>query len=153
MIPGQNLLNMAERIISTQGIVYYHALGRTQNSIGQDVTEYKEGIVIYGSFQPVPRQIYMTNGLDLNKNYYTFYTTNNLLDVGRNVSGDQISFNGQRFQCESSNDWYQIDGWKGIICVWIGIDNYNKNLYGFNNKSKENTYQNFGNGNLIGNAL
>jgi hypothetical protein len=120
MIPGSNLLNRALKIIAKQTVTYYKSLGRTLNDVGQDVTAYNEPVSIAGSLQPVSRVLYEKLGLDLQKTYYTFYTSNNVIDVGRNVSGDQFVFNGQRYQVESNNDWYAQDGWKGVLCVLIG---------------------------------
>jgi hypothetical protein len=150
MIPGQNLLNMAFRIIAKETVIYYKAIGRTLNAIGQDVTEYAEGIILTGSFQPVPRKVYELYGLDLQKSYYTFYASKDIFDISRDVSGDQIAFNSQRFQCESNNDWFAIDGWKGVLCVFIGDDAADPVLWGFNEKPSINGYKNFGNGNFIG---
>lgn len=151
-IPGINLLNMALTLIAKQTITYYQFAGRSQNSIGQDVTTYNKPISIVGSFQPVPRSLYQQYGLDLQKDYYTFYTSNDMIDVGRDVSGDQIAFRGQRFQCESDNAWFQMDGWVGVICVHIGLDNADPVIWGFNSGSlgnRTNTYLNFGNGNFL----
>lgn len=150
MVPGQNLLNMALRMIASQGLVYYHYLGRTQNSVGQDISQYSDGVKIVGSFQPVQRSLYEALGLDFQKDYWNFYASANLLDIGRSVSGDQIAFNGQRYQCESDADWYQIDGWKGSIFVHIGLDNADINVFGYGIKPSENTNINFGNGNFLG---
>lgn len=150
MIPGQNLLRMAFRVIAQSYLVYYHYLGRTQNSVGQDVSQYSDGKGIFGSFQPVPRILYDKLGLDFQKDYWMFYTSNNLQDVGRMVSGDQISFNGNRYQCESDNDWYPIDGWKGALFIHIGIDNADNTVFGFNQKPLINTNKNFSNSNYLG---
>lgn len=120
MIPGQNILNMALTVIAKQQITYYQFVSRTPNIIGQDVTTYAAPVTLVGSWQPVPRKLYITYGLDLQKDYFTFYTSNNLLDITRDVSGDQISFMGRRYQVESDNDWFQLDGWKGVLCVDLG---------------------------------
>lgn len=149
MIPGSNLLNMAFSIIARQAITYYKATGRTLNDVGQDVTTYAPGIVVLGSFQPVPRRLYEIYGLDLQKDYFTFYASKNIIDVTRDVSGDQLAFNGDRFQCESNNDWFAIDGWKGVLCVRIGLDTGNQRIFGFNAVPSVNTYVNFTNGNFI----
>ena len=119
MIPGQNLLKMAFNIIATQVIIYNQATGRTLNAVGQDVTTYADPVTIRGSFQPVPRSLYQQYGLDLSKSYFTFYTLLNLIDIQRDVSADQIAFNGATYQCISTNDWFAIDGWEGILCVLI----------------------------------
>lgn len=123
MIPGQNLLNMCLTVIAQQTIQYYQFVSRTPNAVGQDVTTYASVINLVGSWQPVPRKLYRIYGLDLQKDYFTFYTSNNLLDITRDVSGDQISFMGRRYQVESDNDWFQLDGWKGVLCVDLGADN------------------------------
>ena len=151
-IPGQNILNMALTVIARQAITYYQYSGRAQNSVGQDMTIYNQPITIVGSFQPVPRNLYQQYGLDFQKDYFTFYTSNNVIDVGRDVSGDQIAFNGQRFQCESDVAWFQMDGWVGVICVHIGLDIADPVVWGFNSgglSNRTNTYLNFGHGNFL----
>lgn len=147
-IPGSNLLNAALTVIAKQSLIYYRATGRTLNDVGQDVTTYAPGVVVLGSFQPVPRTLYAQFGLDLQKDYFTFYVSKDVIDVGRDVSGDQLAYFDERFQCESNNDWYRADGWKGILCVKIGLDGGDPFLYGFNTQPPTNTYQNFDNGNF-----
>ena len=123
MIPGQNVLKMALTLIAKQSVTYYAYLSRSTNAVGQDITVYSPPVRIVGSFQPVPRQLYMQYGLDLQKDYSTFYTSNNILDVTRDVSGDQIVYRNRRYQVESNNDWYRQDGWKGVLCIDLGVDN------------------------------
>lgn len=149
MIPGSNVLNMAFSIIAKQSVIYYRFIGRTLNDVGQDVATYEPGSLLKGSFQPVQRNLYEALGLDLQKEYYWFYVSKALMDVSRNVSGDQLAFQGNRFQCESSTDWFAMDGWLAILCVRIGLDGGNLNLFGFNTIPRSNTYQNFGYGNFI----
>lgn len=122
-IPGQNILNMASQLILFQTIQYYQFESRALNAIGQDVATYLSVVNIIGSWQPVPRKLYIVYGLDLQKDYFTFYTSNPVLDITRDVSGDQIAFNNRRYQVESANDWFQLDGWKGVLCVDLGADN------------------------------
>ena len=45
------------------------------------------------------------------------YTDNPLLVVERDESGDQIEFEGARYQLLSNNDWKSIDGWEGVLAV------------------------------------
>ena len=147
-VPGSNILNQALTVIARQQVVYYKMTGRTLNSVGQTITSYALGRSLRGSFQPVPRSVYPIYGLDLQKDYYTFYVSANVLDVGRDISGDQIAFNDDRFQIESANDWFAIDGWKGVLCVRIGEDEGDLKLWGFGS-TPPNTYQNFEHGNFI----
>jgi hypothetical protein len=117
--PGSNLLKQALTVINPQFITYYKAASRTVNTIGQYVTTYASGLLVRGSFQAVPRRLYMAYGLDLQKSYYTFYTLNDMIDVVRDVSNDQLVYNGLRYQVESNNDWFAQDGWKGVLCCYI----------------------------------
>jgi len=119
IVPGSNLLQAALSVIASQTVTYFAASGRTLNAVGQYVTTFATSVSLVGSFQPVPRALYQTYGLDLSKTYYTFYSSTNIQDVNRDVSGDQLEFNGKRFQCLASNDWFAIDGWTGILCVEI----------------------------------
>lgn len=121
MIPGANVLNMALSVIAKQTVIYYQYISRTLNNVGIEVGNYDTGVPLAGSFQPVPRNLYNQFGLDLQRDYFTFYVSANLLDLGRDVSGDQIEFNGIRYQCESDNDWFAIDGWKGVLCVRVPV--------------------------------
>lgn len=112
---------MCLTLIAKQSVVYYRFESRAQNSVGQDITTYEQPVILYGSFQAVPRKEYYLYGLDLQKNYSTFYTSNNIIDVTRDVSGDQLVYNEVRYQVESNNDWYAQDGWKGVLCVSMGV--------------------------------
>lgn len=152
-IPGQDLLAMALTLIAPQNLIYYKALGRTLNVLGQYVTQFAEGVVMSGSWQPVPRALIMQYGLDLQKDYYTFYTSNNVLDLDRDITADQVAFNGQLFQVESDNDWFALDGWKGILCIHIAPDLQRSNVFGFGEVPSVNDYFNFEHGNFIGSNI
>jgi hypothetical protein len=119
MIPGSDILNDALSIISSQAITYYKFSGRTLNAVGQDVAVYDAPVTVYGSFQPIQRNFYQQLGLDLQKSYFNLFTSNNIVDVGRDVSGDQVNFQGQMYQCESLTQWFDMDGWVQIRCVAI----------------------------------
>lgn len=144
MIPGSDLLDLALTVIASQTISYYKALDRTTNDVGQDVTEYATPVTLSGSMQPVPRRLYDAYGLDLNRTYYTFYTSNNVIDIHRDSSGDQLIYVNQRYQVESNDDWYFADGWKGVLCVLIEDVAIDATVFGFGAAN-----QNFGNGNFI----
>lgn len=149
VIPGQNLLAMALTLIAHQNLIYYRAIGRELNDLGQYVTIFDTGIELYGSWQPVPRQLYMQYGLDLQKDYFTFYTSNDILDLARDITADQVAFNSELFQVESNNDWYALDGWKGILCIRIGPDTQRADVFGFNTTLLTNSYLNFENSNFF----
>ena len=152
-IPGSNILNMALTVIAKERLLYFEALGRPLNDIGQNVTEFAPAVSIVGSFQPVPRRLYETLGLDFQKSYFNLYTSNDIIDIGRDVSCDQVQFQGKLYQCESSTPWYEgLDGWVAILCISIGQVPIQDTVFGFNQNltfpALLNTNQNFYNSNF-----
>jgi hypothetical protein len=118
-IPGVNLLALAQSVIGTQTVTYYRFTGRTNNTIGQFVSSFAEPVEIQGSFQPVSRQKYAEYGLDVTRNYAWFYSTTPIADVNRDRAGDQLVFDGKRFEVSGANDWSAIDGWNGVLVVQV----------------------------------
>jgi hypothetical protein len=145
-IPGANLLRKAFTLISRSDLFYYQAIGRSFNNVGQYVTEYAPGVAIKGSWQPVSKKEYEALGLDFQKSYFNLYIPKNILDLKRNVSADQVSFEGERFQVESATDWFNVDGWLSVLCVEIGDDAALTYIFGFGGA---NTYTNFSGGNFF----
>ena len=116
-IPGSNLLASALRVIAAQSVEWSVNTGRTVNSIGMEVPAYAPPVTIYGSFQPVPRTMYAELGLDFNKRYARFFSSNDMLNVDRDFSGDKIVFNGITYKCESVTEWFELDGWKEALLI------------------------------------
>lgn len=121
MIPGNNVLDMALSILESQTLEYLKYVSRSANGYGQLSNQYAPPVLITGSFQPVKRQIYQELGLDFNKKYYYFYVESNLLDINRDVSSDKLIFDGDTYQCQSAENWYQMDGWIAILCVKVSL--------------------------------
>ena len=122
-VPGSNLLGMALRVIARQAFEYYAYQDRVKNTAGLLVPSYLSPVTLSGSVQPVPRVLYEQLGLDLQRNYLTFFIEKDILDVRRGVSGDKIVFNQITFQCESVTNWYPMDGWVPVLAVQVVGDN------------------------------
>jgi hypothetical protein len=116
-IPGSNLLNSALGVIASQSVDYYKFASRATNTIGMEVSTYDSPIVIFGSFQPINSAMYEEYGLDLSRTYANFYSSNNIISVDRDVSGDYLIFQGDKYQCESNTKWFGIDGWNAVLVV------------------------------------
>ncbi len=114
-----NLLNMALTLVGIQQFSYYKFLSRETNSIGLDESVYASPIIVAGQIQAVPRNLYQAYGLDFQKNYIVFYISKDILDIKRDVSGDQIKYANKTFKCESETDWFAINGWTGVLSVEI----------------------------------
>lgn len=147
MIPGSNILKTALSVIVPQTVTYLQYTGRTLNNVGQQVTTYAAPVYVStGSFQPVPKRLYYSMGLDFQKQYYNWFVQKGVIDISRGVAGDQIVFNGGRFQCESNTDWFAIDGWDQVLCVYIGQNSTLAPIFGFNEAPQINDNVNFDNG-------
>ena len=116
-VPGSNILARASRLLATQTFQYFAFKSRVTNAAGLDVPTYNKPQTMKGSVQPVPRRLYVQFGLDFQRNYYNVYVSQDVIDVERDVSGDQIIFNGVKLQCESATRWFDMDGWTAILCV------------------------------------
>lgn len=120
-VPGSNILLMALSAIARTPVIYYADLGRNTTPTGRDVTNFAAPVTVTDSqAQPVPRNRYQQLGLDYQKNYLTWYVSQQVVDLERDVSGDQITFQGRRWQCKSNTAWFGVDGWNEVTCVDIG---------------------------------
>lgn len=125
-IPGMNILNKAMTVIAKQEVLYTKFLERNLNDEGVWMPTYLPPVPMRGSFQPVPQRLYQQYGLDLQKNYATFYVSANMGGLSRDVSCDQISYNDKVYAVESPNDWFAQDGWVGVLCVQVTPEEFIK---------------------------
>lgn len=120
-IPGSNLLGMASRLINFDRINRWTWTRNDLDGAGILQPVYTGApIEIRGSVQPVPRAMYETLGLDLQKNYFNVFTSATLSDLQRDKAPDMLDWNGRRFIVESNTDWKSQDGWRSSICCDIG---------------------------------
>lgn len=119
IVPGSNLLNIAFSVITPSQFQYLQFTGRTNNSIGFDVSVYAAPVNAEGSVQPVPRNMYQQYGLDFQKNYANFYIASDIIDIARDVAGDQFIFENKYYEALSKTPWFGIDGWDAVLCVQV----------------------------------
>lgn len=147
-VPSSIILQQALTAIRCEIIQYFVANGRTLNDVGQWLTTYDQPVDLYGSFQPIPKNLYEALGLDFAKSYYNFFTFQRVADLKRDISNDQLQYQGERFQCESNTGWHRQDGWDEVLCCKLDVPITATNIFGFNSIPSENNYVNFGNGNF-----
>jgi hypothetical protein len=122
-VPGGNILAQAMSVISGTAISYRPFLGRVLNEMRQYVDTYGQPVTVYGSVQPVPRNLYDQYGLDFQKSYVTLYVQRATGDLKRGAAGDQFVWNNGLWKLESNTEWFSIDGWNSVICVYVGDPN------------------------------
>jgi hypothetical protein len=119
MIPGSNLLNRAMRLIQFTPISYYQWKTRTLNSARQWVATYMPPVTVQASVQAVARNTYVQLGLDLQRNYVNVFVSKDVVDLARDVSGDQFVFDNRLFQIETQTSWFLRDGWAEAMAVEV----------------------------------
>ncbi len=117
MIPGGNLYAMATRLIGKSSYTYFAATGQVTDDRGFRNTTYAAGTSLADSIQPIPRELYESMGLDLDRYYLMVYTDNDLLVLDRGRGADQIEYQSDRYELLSDNDWMPQDGWRGVLAV------------------------------------
>lgn len=117
---GTNLLGLALAALGGQTVEWHRFKDRTQNSRGQWITEYHEPADIFGSWQPVDAQAVKELGLDTTKRYHNLYTSHPVDNVNRGQAPDLIIVNDRRHEVVGNTDWYQQNGWRGLLCVEVG---------------------------------
>ncbi len=117
MIPGFNLYQMATRLIARSPFTFFGEASRALDDRGIWVVTYAAGVALLASIQAIDRALYESLGLDLDRYYIKIYSDHPLLVTERGTSGDQIEFQGERYQLLSNTDWSPIDGWEGVLAV------------------------------------
>lgn len=118
-IPGSNLLKVANTLLMQTSLIYHQALSRSLNPVGQSVTTYADPVSIQGDWQPVDRAMYDQLGLQLSVEYNTLFISKDIIDIQRGVSPDIIEAFGKFYVCESNvPDFYNVDGWVGVLCAY-----------------------------------
>jgi hypothetical protein len=114
-----NLLSLAMGVVGGQPVTLSRFTGRAENAAGYTVPTYADPVAIAGHVQPIPQRLFQALGLDWAKEYVTLYTPAGVVVVGRDESGDKITYNGATYLCESSTDWLGQAGWVAVVAVKV----------------------------------
>lgn len=120
MIPGANLLRMAFGVIGTQVVKYRKFEQRVKNDQAQYVSMFEEPFDLAASVQRVRRDQYVQFNLEFQRNYVMIFANFEMVDLDRDVAGDQFLWTGRVFQLESQGSWFYQDGWGVCLAVDIG---------------------------------
>jgi hypothetical protein len=117
--PGGNILALANRVIAPQQMQYRPYISRTLNVAGVYITNYAGAAAITANIQPIQRERYEVMGLDMQKTYVNIYVQKNIIDIAREVTGDQFWYSGRLYEAESRTSWFAQDGWDAVLCVEV----------------------------------
>lgn len=116
-VPGSDLLSDAFEAIDTVEVQVLRQAGRIKNAVGQYVTAFSEPETFDASVQAVNRASYSFLGLDFAKTYFNVYLSTDAHAFKRGEGGDQVLFGSRRLEVVSDLDWFDLDGWVGLLCV------------------------------------
>lgn len=126
MIPGINILNIALSVIGSQPVVYYRDSGaREELPNGVLLTRFEPGRAINRcSVQAIPKEKRDQRGLDVASEYVEWFVPRTVTGVERDASGDQIEWDGKRWQIVGSLEkWAAQDGWCSAVCQEVKSGN------------------------------
>ena len=58
-------------------------------------------------------------GLDMQRAYVNIFAPQNMVDIARDVAGDQFQFQGITYNAISATKWYGIDGWAQVLAIMV----------------------------------
>lgn len=116
-----NLLSTVLQVLPSNGVVeYLRFAGAQTNDSGYDEPSFDDPVPVpLSQVQAVPRISYGFMNLDYQKTYVNWFVPREVLGLGRDYSGDRMTYNGAIFQCVSATDWSQQDGWVQMLCADI----------------------------------
>ena len=118
-----NLLQKALKLIPSESFYYEKFTDETANSSGIMAPTYAMPVLVHGSVQSPENSLYQQMGLDLDKNYKIFYGS---LDINGNetqTQPDRFIYKGKVFETVKNTNWFNYDGWCGVLAVERKNDN------------------------------
>ena len=123
-----NLLKKALKLIPGESYQYLKYQGEEVNSFGISIPSYAEAVTITpqnGIVQSPENSLYQQLGLSLDKNYKIFYGAVSILGNEAQPQPDRFIYNGLTFETVRNADWFNYDGWCGVLAVEIKRDRNN----------------------------
>ena len=112
-----NLLNTALSVLPKTKAKWYQFDKLEVDDRGREKATYKEPVNIVGNFQAMDIKTIQEMGLDTNKEYKVFYTSNNIKQVQRDTSPDYLEILEDKYDILDNNNWFKINGWNGFLCI------------------------------------
>lgn len=125
-----NLLKKALKLIPGESFQYLKYLGEQPNSFGVMIPTYADAVNIEpsnGIVQSPDNSLYQQLGLDLEKNYKIFYASTAIKGNEAQPQPDRFIYNGKIFETVKNTDWFNYDGWCGVLAVEVKRERNNGN--------------------------
>ncbi len=126
----QNLLKKALRLIPGESYQYYKFKSEEVNSFGVSVPTDEDAVTITpanGIVQSPENSLFQQMGLDLDRNYKIFYGAVSIKGNEAQEHPDKFIYKGLTYETVRNTDWFDYDGWCGVLAVEIKKDRNNGN--------------------------
>lgn len=117
-----NLLQKALKMIPPVTFQYEKFKSEETNALGINVPTYESPVTIRGSVQSPENSLYEQMGLSLEKNYKIFYGSINIKSNETQTQPDRFIYNGKTFETVKNTNWFDYDGWCGVLAVEVKRD-------------------------------
>lgn len=114
-----NLLQKALKLIPGESYQYLKYVSDEANALGIKVPTYADPVTIIGSVQSPDNSLYEQMGLNLDKNYKIFYGSTDIKGNELQPQPDRFIYDGKTFETVRNTDWFNYDGWCGVLAVEI----------------------------------
>lgn len=114
-----NLLQKALKLIPPENYQYEKFLGEQVNAMGIKIPTYAEPVTISGSVQSPENSLYEQMGLSLGKNYKIFYGSIDIKGNEVQSQPDRFIYDGKTFETVKNANWFNYDGWCGVLAVEV----------------------------------
>lgn len=125
-----NLLKKALKLIPGESYQYLKYKDEEPNALGVMVATYEDAVTITpanGMVQAPENSLYQQMGLDLDKNYKIFYGAVSIKGNEEKPQPDRFIYDGKTYETVKNTDWFNYDGWCGVLAVEIKRDRLNDN--------------------------
>lgn len=112
-----NLLIEASSVIPFEEFEYIEFDDNVINEMGIKQPTYKEPIKLKGSIQPINSNLYQQLNLDLQKEYYTVWTTQKINTTIDKEYNDMIKYNDNIYTVVKITNWDNYNKWTEITAV------------------------------------
>lgn len=120
IVPGSNLLALALGVIGNQIVGWRKYVGVTTLPSGvQSPTWEDDATDLAGSLQPADTTLIQQLGLDMTREYCTFYAPAQFREVDRDQTGDLLIYAGKTYQVLDKASWFPQDGWERVMCIRV----------------------------------
>lgn len=120
-----NLLKKALKLIPGESYQYLKYIDEEVNEMGIAVAQHAEPQIITGSVQSPENSLYEQMGLNLDRNYKIFYGAVDIKGNEAQPQPDKFIYNGKTYETVKNSDWFNYDGWCGVLAVEVKKDRKN----------------------------